>query len=355
MKTLLATRPSFGSSRLAGLPRWPARIALLLLLPIGFLLALNGPGAPRVTGKAGHSDVALYRAIDQRILRGENYYTAAASEQRARGYPLKPFVTMRLPTLAWVCRITGGLDGAQTLMRLLALITAGATAWRLQRAGLPRPLWIASALLAALATGVIAQPSQLVWHEAWAGLLLGLSLACRSPRNWWPSVLLGLAAVLVRELAMPYLVAMLAMAILERRRAEAAAWGVAIVAVGVALALHAHAVASVSLAGDASSPGWSSFGGWRFDATLMRDTSIFSLLPNPVGTLLAAVALLGWASYRSDYTTRYALTLALWLGAFLVIGRPDNFYWGLMLAPLLPIGLPLALPALRDLVRAAAQ
>jgi hypothetical protein len=45
--------------------------------------------------------------------------------------------------------------------------------------------------------------------------------------------------------------------------------------------------------------------------------------------------------------------LGLWLGVFLVLGRPDNVYWGFLFAPILPIGLAFAPAALRDLVRAA--
>jgi hypothetical protein len=37
----------------------------------------------------------------------------------------------------------------------------------------------------------------------------------------------------------------------------------------------------------------------------------------------------------------------------MIIGRPDNFYWAIMLAPLLPIGLAFAPAALRDLIRSA--
>ena len=35
------------------------------------------------------------------------------------------------------------------------------------------------------------------------------------------------------------------------------------------------------------------------------------------------------------------------------IGRLDNFYWGLLYAPLLPVGIAFAPAALRDLVGAA--
>jgi hypothetical protein len=345
----------FGRTRLAGLSRWPARAVLLILLLIGIGLVLD-PGASGPTnGKPGKGDVALYQAIDARLLAGQDYYHAAAAEQRARGYPLKPFVTMRLPTRSWVYRAAGGKAGALILLWTIALLAVGATLRRLQREAMPRLLWMLCGFLPALTLSALVQPGLLVWHEIWAGYLIALSLACRSPRHWWPSVLLGLAAVLFRELALPYLVAMAAMALFERRRNEAIGWGIAILVVMLALALHAHAVQAVTLPGDRVSQGWSRFGGWRFDMAVLRDTSLLRMLPRPAGSVLVPLTLLGWATWRSPLAARYALTLAMWLAAFLVIGRPENFYWGLMIAPLWLAGLPLALPALRDLIRAAAQ
>lgn len=344
-----------GRTRFAGLPRWPARVLLLLLLLVGIGLALD-PGAPGpLTAKPGQSDADLYRAIDARIQAGQDYYHAAAAEQRVRGYPLKPFVTMRLPTRSWVQQAPGGETGTLILLWTIALFAIGAMLRRLRRDAVPRSLWMLCGLLLAFTASALVQTGLLMWHEIWAGYLITLSLACRSPRLWWPSVLLGLAALLFRELALPYLVAMAGMALIERRRGEAIGWAIAILIGIAALLLHAHAVHAVLLPGDHASPGWSRFGGWRFDMTVLRDPSLLRLLPQPFGSLLVPLTLLGWAAWRSPYAARYALTLAMWLLAFLVIGRPENFYWGMMIAPLLLVGLPLALPALRDLIRAAAQ
>ena len=61
------------------------------------------------TAKSGEAeaDLALYKAIVGRMQAGENYYAVAADEQRKRGYPLKPFVTVRQPTLALVLASLG--------------------------------------------------------------------------------------------------------------------------------------------------------------------------------------------------------------------------------------------------------
>jgi hypothetical protein len=81
--------------------------------------------------------------------------------------------------------------------------------------------------------------------------------------------------------------------------------------------------------------------------------TLFHFLPSAFTAVMLPLALLGWIGTRGATATRVTMTLGAWLAAFFVIGRPDNFYWGLLLAPILPLGAVLALPALRDLLRAA--
>ena len=106
-------------------------------------------------------------------------------------------------------------------------------------------------------------------------------------------------------------------------------------------------------AADPQSPGWSSSGGWPFILGLVQRSSLFGLLPLPLVALGVPLALLGWASLRSETVERGALLLIGYVAAFMAVGRPDNFYWGIMIAPLLPLGLAFAPAAIRDLLRAA--
>src|SRR5690606_12052207 len=69
-------------------------------------------------------DFDLYQSINRRLTAGEGYYEAALAEQRASGFPTKPFVTVRPPTLAWSSLVLG-LEG-----------------WRLAALG----LWLATVL-----------------------------------------------------------------------------------------------------------------------------------------------------------------------------------------------------------------
>src|SRR3546814_12079814 len=63
-------------------------------------VAVASPSAAHFDGLVG--DHALYARIAQRVAAGESYYTAAAAEHRSGHYPLRPFVTVRLPTLAHI-------------------------------------------------------------------------------------------------------------------------------------------------------------------------------------------------------------------------------------------------------------
>ena len=341
-------------TRFASIGRAPAlAILFALLLLIGIGLGLDADRVTRPPTPPGHGDVDLYRAIDTRMMAGEGYYQAATTEQRARGYPLRPFVTVRMPTLAWITTLAGGPSRIAWLEMLLAVASVGATIVYLRRSISSLWMWGAASLLVAVTVILLSQSELVFWHELWAGLLIALALACRTERRWGPSVALGLAAVLFRELAMPFLFAMAACAALERRPREALAWAGAILVAGLALAAHAAAVHAMLHPADPASPGWSRIGGWRFDIAVVRGSSLLAVLPASFTAVLLPVALLGWAGWSNGYSARFALTLAGWLGAFLLIGRPENFYWGLLMAPLMPIGVVVALPALRDLLRQA--
>src|ERR1700712_2902582 len=84
--------------------RSPAIYARLLLAALALLMAIGivqtiAPAPGPHFGSADRGDAALYRAITARTAL-EGYYAAAISEQRARDYPVRPFVTVREPALA---------------------------------------------------------------------------------------------------------------------------------------------------------------------------------------------------------------------------------------------------------------
>jgi hypothetical protein len=55
--------------------------------------------------------------------------------------------------------------------------------------------------------------------------------------------------------------------------------------------------------------------------------------------LLLPFCLLGLAHWKSSLGTRTGLTVAAYALVFMVAGRPNNFYWGVLYAPILSLGL----------------
>ena len=328
------------------LDRLNPRQALVVLGSAGLLVAFGlslvlaaGPPAPRTGGGA---DGRLYQAVIRDVAQGVPYDTAAAREHRRAGAPLRPFVAVRPPLLAEGLAALPNTTVRAGALLLLAAATWAAWAWRL-RALRREPVRYAWAL-ALLASGICLALGEgaYLFHEEWAGLLIALSLAVRTPRSWMLSVAAGLLAALLRELSFPFLAAMAFVALLERRRVEAAAWSGALLIASLALAAHAAAVASVVTASDLSSPGWTRFGGWAFILHIAAFNVSLLEAPFWLPAIVLPATLLGlvfWSDGESGLGRRVALVVLGYILAFCIVGRADNDYWGLMLTPLLPLGL----------------
>lgn len=328
-----------------------AMLALLLGAMAASALVPQAPLATTATTKQGsQTDAGLYRAIAARVSAGENYYDAAASEHRKGGYPLKPFVTVRLPTLALM---TGWLGADGLRAALLALIGLTVLAWyiRLREAFASRPAAVAATLPIAISASMLAIPVLGTFHEAWAALLVALSIALHRTGRAATAVALGLAAALFRETAFPFLLLMGSVALWEQRWREALGWATSAIIFAGFLMLHAQAVASVALPGDLASPGWSGLGGWGFLASALLVSTPLAYIPATLAKALIPLSLFGWAAWNSAT----GLRTAGWLGGvclmLMLFARPDTFYWALLLTPLFLGGLALAVPALISLSR----
>ncbi|SEM39338.1 hypothetical protein SAMN05192583_0023 [Sphingomonas gellani] len=340
-------------TRFAGMSVRAARMALALAVLL-LLASWAGPpqGIARAAADAGAGDNALYGAIVDGVRHGGSYYPVAAEALRAGDYPLKPFVTFRLPTLAVVeAHLPGWLVGGL----LGVLVTATLIAWfgRLSPA-LPRlAARVAAALLIAGGLIVYAQASLATFHEIWAGLFIALSLALRRPGRWVEAVALGLCAMLVRETAALFVAIMAVVALLEGERREAATWFASLGVLALAVALHAHAVAQVVGPLDAESPGWTGMLGFGHFARTMARSTVLDIFPPALAAPLVVLAMLGWAGWRDPLATRIAAILAAYAVLLSLFGRADTFYWGLLVAAVLLPGLVMAPDALRDLFAAA--
>jgi hypothetical protein len=106
---------------------------------------------------------------------------------------------------------------------------------------------------------------------------------------------------------------------------------------------------------DPASPGWSGMLGFGFFVRTMSISTALSLAPLWLAAPLVGLALAGWASWRDPLGLRVFATLATYTLLLSVFGRTDTFYWGLLVAPLLLVGLAFAVDGMRDLVAGAAD
>lgn len=321
-----------------------ARVFLSALLAC--LIVLTGMSAARAEPidplppprAGGYTDKRLYRDIAAEVAKGATYHAAAAQLQRSHRYPLKPGITVRLPTLTWAAVVVGW----DALRALAFVVLAGtALAWfRALRGKTGR--WERSAAAGAiLASAGMLTGDPMILHERWAGLLLGLALALRvGAREAWPRVLAPAALALsLRELALPFVLLALAAALAERRGREAVAWSVLVAAFAVFVAWHLHLVAAQVRPSDLATQGWAAFGGLAALARAVVFTSPLQYLPELIAVPLALLPLPGWLGLpgRSGL-----FCFALFAGYALMIAlfpRPDNFYWGAIVQPAWFVGL----------------
>jgi hypothetical protein len=350
---------------------WPSGYAATVLALVAALILWGMVGPSPVIGPSGaikasaaadpaHADrsgddLLLYRSIVAGMRAGGDYYAVTAPLLRDHHYPMRPFVTFRLPTLALLLAALPDMAG----IGLMAMLSGAViVAWTIRLAPALRTAeiasWVSLLLLAGCLT--VASPMLVVFHESWATLLVMLALALHRPEDapgrWWPSVIAGLAAVMIRELALPFILLMGALALHNRRWSETAGWATVTLLFAVALALHAEQVALVTAPADPASPGWTAMGGWPFLIASIRASTVLNSLPAIATAILVPLSLLGWAAWRSAIGQTSFLFLAGFAGMMMLIGRPDNFYWALMIAPLLLVGLVFTPAALRDLGRA---
>lgn len=336
-------------SRFAGLSQRTARIVLAVLVTLGVLVTVLIPTDGSVPFQA---DAALQAGIVEALRHGGTYYAVAAEAMRGGGYPLQPFFAMRLPTLAV---IAAALPAILVRALLWALAAATVLVWHRRLAPEAPGRAARAGIVLLLLAGVAAclQSSLIAVHEVWAGLFVALSLGCRRPARWIEAVAFGLAAALIRETAVVYLIAMMVLAIRDAQRREAIGWALAIGILAVVVGAHAHAVSQVVGPLDAASPGWSGLLGVEFVGQAVWQSTALALLPAWLAAPLATLALFGWIAWRDADGLRVAATLLLYALLLGTIARADDGGLVLLVAPLWLLGLVFAVDGLRDLIAAA--
>ncbi len=346
------------------LPRLAAALVLTLLTAVLVWSVLaTAPVAPIVPGRTtptaaspqaqtqgrAKGDMALYARIAARVAAGNGYYAAAIAEHRASHYPTRPFVTVRLPTLAW-WQAAIGADAVRWFALGLAVACVAALNRRpALRASLPER-YAASALLA-LGGGAALSPVAGFDHDFIAGMLLTLALFAYRPGGWWPALLATGAALAVRELAAPFAALWLALALADRRWREAAAVAGLLGLFAVVMAVHANAVEALRLPGDLASQGWNARAGYGLPITALWQLTGLRFLPEALAVPLAILPLVGWAAVGG----RAGLFAVLWFTGLATMmalfARPANYYWAELALPAYAVGLAFAPRGLAELVR----
>jgi hypothetical protein len=320
------------------------------------VLAFWGALTPPLTGtiktvtthvESGHAesntpvamaDQELYRQVIANVAAGQPYYETVAQLHRANNYPLRPAVTVRLPTLAWLSAALGPIP---TFLTYLALIAACIVAWsvRLRQIIPPSQRRELAPAIVIVAFAATASPVIVYFHEAWAGILIALGLALWRPERLWPSVVALFCAALFREMAVCAMVVMLAMAGWERRWKEAAVWLALIAVFAGVMVGHFHGVAQVVRPDDMASPGWHGMGGWPLVVSATKAMSFLIVVPRVVAAIVIPAMLLGWAWWRHPLAGRVMGVVVGYGMAIALFSRPDTPYWALLFAPLLSVGL----------------
>jgi hypothetical protein len=84
---------------------------------------------------------------------------------------------------------------------------------------------------------------------------------------------------------------------------------------------------------------WVVAGGWCFALRTTRMNPLLMHLPGWLHAAVVSLLVAGAWTWNARGARRFALVLTAFLSVFLLVGRPDNSYWGLLIAPILPLGL----------------
>lgn len=298
------------------------------------------------------TDLQLYDAIIERVRAGENYYAVAVEEQRARNFPVRPGLAVRLPTLAYLSA-WARTPGMIFLGALLAIATL--LAWWLRLRDEPGGQEHARYVLLLLVIGAVVgfKPHYLALHEVWAGMLLALSLGLHRPGHWFGAWCVAALALAIRELALPFVLLLGAMALARGDRREFFGWAGLVILFALGMALHLSVVGEYISAADRASPSWLALRGLSGWTGNVIASSGLHLLPAWLAAPLALLPLLGWAGWRAPLgLTGFLLCLGYGL-FFMIAGRDNNFYWALMVMPVWFIGYAFVPRALASLGKSA--
>lgn len=333
-----------------------ARLVLLVLLLITLaLIAIGLMAEPPPDVPEGRGDLGTYQKIVTRLQAGEPYYPALHAELVDGGYGTRSVFNWRPPVFLEMIAALGTPMVAQAVLVTLSLLVVALAGWLAIGAGgaLMALLSGVSLLLGQMAT---IAPNAALLCELWAGSMILLSVTAYGLKWPWLGFAAGLAALFLREISGLYVLIAIGFALRAGRRRELVAWALGLAIFAAYFAWHSVMAMSLVLPTDpAYKDSWLQFGGAVFVLSTAQFNGLFLLLPQAVTGLVLPLAVLGLIGWRGAAGRMAAATVLAYLVLFALFGRPANGYWGALYTPLLMLGLPWGLMALRDLVRAASR
>jgi hypothetical protein len=330
-------------------PGWRWAVLALVAVAMALLLAavvFRAPVAVPGDAVAGAGDAASYARIVERMRGGEPYYAAAHEVLMADGYGTRSVFNWRTP--AWPVLLAAlPPGGGQGVLAVLALAGLALTFRMLREAGLGAAG--VSTLAVVLSAGALLAPEAALFPEVAAGLLILVSVAAYGTGRRWLGLFAAVLALFIRELAAPYVLVCVVLAIREYRWQKFAAWGGALLAYAAYFGWHWwKLLGQLGTMERAYGKEWIAFGGLDFVLATAGFIGLWSLGPDWLPAVLLPLALLGlWAWPRG----RALATVGVYLAAFLVVGKPFNIYWGAVYTPVLMLGLGWVWPAVVGAVR----
>jgi hypothetical protein len=307
-------------------------------LLVAVVLARGPVAAPEDAAAAG--DVLSYGRIVERLRAGEGYYPAAHDVLVADGYGTRSVFNWRTP--AWPLLLAalppGGGQGVLGALALAALLLT----FRMLRDAGPVVAGVSVAAVG-LSLGAVLAPQAALFSEVAAGVLILVSVAGYGNGWRWLGVAAALLALFLRELAAPYVLVCVLLAIRGQHWREFAAWCGGGLAYAGYFGWHWWMVLSQLGPMDrAYGEGWVAFGGLDFVLATVGFNGVWALGPDWLPALLLPLGLLGlWAWPQG----RALAAAGAYVAAFLVLGKPFNAYWGAVYTPVLMLGLGWVRPA----------
>jgi hypothetical protein len=314
-------------------------LILLALLALGFWKNI---GPIRPMGQP-NSDVELNTRTIERIGAGEPYYDVVGDELRRGHYPTKPVVNWRTP-------LHYELVAALSISRAGSLLTCLAVA-AIVLAAFARGFWGVAMITGAVLPAVLMRPAAIVLPEVLCGVLLTLSIGMYYLEWSIGAAVIGLAALFVRELALPYAVVGGLVAVYSRRRRESAIWIAGAALYIVYYTIHAHAAFQHMRPDDSARlPSYMSWHGYTFVLSTIRVNGWLLLLPPFLAAIAPVLGLAGLAAPTAP--AQLIWSVLAYLAAFCIVGQRFDFYWGFVTTGLWAYAFTHVMSGARAFVRA---